>query len=198
MFGSKPMPKDIFQPHVKGAQSSVSVLFITADKTEDLEFFYPYYRFIEEGFKVDVVTPDGSFEGKNGTGLKETLKITDVDPTAYDLLYIPGGKAPAALKKDDNAVELVKRFAQTGKPLAAICHAPQLLAAANVIQGRNIAAWPDVEDEVADAGGLYMNQETCVDGPFITARWPADLPAHVAKTLQILRQSGKIAHKAAA
>lgn len=199
MFGSKDIPQDIYYPQTQNRNASVSVLFLTADKTEDLEFFYPYYRFVEQGFKVDVVTPDGgSFEGKQGLGLQHTKKITDVDAQQYDLLYIPGGKAPAALKKDDDAIALVKNFVSTGKPVASICHGPQLLAAADVIQGRAIAAWPDVQEEVTDSGATFKNQETCVDGQFITARWPADLPAHVAKTLEVLQAKGKIPQRSAA
>lgn len=190
MFGSKNIPDDIYYPQSQQKNASVAVLFVTADKTEDIEFFYPYYRFIEEGFRVDVATPDGgAFAGKQGLGLKESLKIKDVNPQQYDLLYIPGGKAPAALKKNKDAIELTRQFAMTGRPIAAVCHGPQLLAAADIIQGCQIAAWPEVESEVKEAGAHYVNQECCVDGQFVTARWPADLPAHVARTLEVLRHA---------
>lgn len=191
------IPKDIYKvTDTKG--TSGSVLFLTADKTEDLEFFYPYYRFTEAGFNVDVVTPEGgSFEGKNGLGLKETMKISDVNPDNYDLLYIPGGKAPAALKKEEEAVELVKKFAATNKPIASICHGPQLLAEAGVIKGKQIAAWPEVKDELNEAGANFVNEATCIDGQFITARWPADLPTHTAKILETLKKLGVSNKKAA-
>lgn len=198
-FKDERIPDDIFAVQSQKRNGPASVLFLTADKTEDLEFFYPYYRFIEEGFTVDVATPDGgAFEGKNGTGLKQTKKITEVNATQYDLLYIPGGKAPATLKKDDNAVALVQAYVATGKPVASLCHGPQLLAEANVIQGRKIAAWPEVENEVNEAGATYVNQETCVDGQFITARWPGDLPAQLAETLRVLKQQSKAQQKSAA
>lgn len=196
---SKNIPEDIYYPQSQQQNASVSVLFLTANKTEDLEFFYPYYRFIEEGFKVDVATPDGgAFEGKQGLGLKTTMKISDANPKKYDLLYIPGGKAPAELKKNKEAVQFTKDYYATGKPISSICHGPQLLAEADVIKGRKIAAWPEVEEELQEAGATFVNQETCVDGQFITARWPADLPAHVAKTLQQLKVVSKIQQKSAA
>jgi len=186
------MPHDTYQPETANRNSSRSILMLTTDGTEDLEFFYPYYRFIEAGFKVDVVTPKGEgFKAKQGLGLKETKKLTAVDPESYQLLYIPGGKAPAALKKDENAVNLVKQFVSLGKPIAAICHGPQLLAAAEVIEGRKIAAWPEVETEILEAGATYMNREVIADGPFITARWPGDLPAHMKETLALLAKTGK-------
>jgi len=192
------LPEDAYKPPVNG-NAMRAVLMLTADKTEDLEFFYPYYRFIEAGFKVDVVTPKGGeFKGKQGLGLKDTLKITEVDAQDYDLLYIPGGKAPAELKKDDNAIALARQFIAEGKPIAAVCHGPQVLAAADLIQGRKIAAWPEVEEEIEEAGASYVNEETVVDGPFITARWPADLPAHLRQTLTVLGKAKKSTEKSSA
>lgn len=192
------LPEDIFQPEIK-SKGGISVLILTANKVEDVEFFYPYYRLIEAGFNVDVATPQGGeFKGKHNTGLKKTKKITDIVSDDYHLLYIPGGEAPSELKTNQDALTLTKQFVESGKPVAALCHGPQVLAAAGVIAGRKIAAWPEVESEVEKAGATYINQETVVDGQFITGRWPADLPSHLAHTLQILqslKQVGKTATK---
>src|SRR5579884_2897725 len=85
------------------------VIIITADNTEDIEFFYPYYRLTEEGYTVDVVTPQGGkFEAKHGLGLKNTKSIGEVKPEDYVLLYLPGGKAPAELRKNDKVLAFVK------------------------------------------------------------------------------------------
>jgi len=178
------LPNDTYQPESNNRGAQRAILMITAADTEDLEFFYPYYRFIEAGFKVDVATPDGgAFKGKQGLGLKDSKKLTDISADQYEMLYIPGGKAPAKLKKDDNAIALTQQFMTLGKPIAAVCHGPQLLAAADIIQGRRIAAWPEVEGEVSEAGATYVNQECVTDGPFTTARWPGDLPAHMKAVL---------------
>ena len=92
------------------------VIIITADDTEDIEFFYPYYRLTEEGYTVDAVTPrGGKFEGKHGLGLKNTRAIDDVRPEDYALLYIPGGKAPAELRKNERVLAFVTLFALSGK-----------------------------------------------------------------------------------
>jgi protease I len=180
---------DTYRPANQNLDNGKAVLILTADDTEDLEFFYPYYRFIEAGYKVDVATPKGeSFKAKHGLGLKDTRRIADVRASDYRMLYIPGGKAPAALKKEEAALELVRQFAATPKIIAAICHGPQLLAKADVIRGKQIAAWPDVEDEVKEAGAVYISQETVVDGRFVTARWPGDLPSHMKRVLQMLDQ----------
>jgi protease I len=181
------LPKDVYQPESANRNAARAILMLTANGTEDLEFFYPYYRFIEAGFKVDVATPEGgAFKGKQGLGLKETRRIDDVDAKDYELLYIPGGKAPAELKKHEDAIKLAQDFVAAGKPIAAVCHGPQVLAAAQVIKGRKIAAWPEVEDEIREAGATYVSQETVSDGPFITARWPGDLPSHMKVTLALL------------
>jgi protease I len=192
------MPEDIYQPETAHRDASRSILILTADNTEDLEFFYPYYRFIEAGFKVDVATPDGgAFSGKHMLGLKKSLKIADVDAEDYDLLYLPGGKAPAELRENKDALALTKDFMEEGKPISAVCHGPQILAAADIIKGRRITAFPEIEQEVRDAGGIYVNQEVLSDGPFITARWPGDLPAHMKATLAALGKGTKWSQQAA-
>lgn len=188
-------PADIFTP-TSQAQKGTRVLIVTADGTEDTEFFYPYYRFIEEGCAVDVATPNGSFKGKNGSGLATTKMLDDVNAEDYTMLYIPGGKAPEALKQEQHALALVQAFAEKGKKIAAICHGPQLLAEADVIQDRGIAGWPEIEAEVREAGAQFMNEETVEDGNFITARWPGDLPKFTAAVVKALH--GKSAQRQAA
>src|ERR1700733_6587993 len=133
------------------------VVIITADKVEDIEFFYPYYRFIEEGYTVDVVTPKGGkFEGKHGLGLMETKSIDDIRVQDYALLYLPGGKAPAELRKNEKVVSFVKKFAQSGKPIAAICHGPQVLISAGLVRGKRMAAWPEIRNEMTKAGAFFF------------------------------------------
>jgi protease I len=190
-------PDDMFRVTAQPKSNGRSVLIMTADDTQDLEFFYPYYRFTEEGFTVDVATPaGGEFKGKAGMGLKDTMPIAYVDTKNYDLLYIPGGKAPSKLKDDENAKRVTREFVDAGKAVAALCHGPQVLAAAEVIRGKRIAAWPDVEDEVREAGASYVNEPTVTDGQFITGRWPGDLPSHIARTLEALNSGAAQRRKA--
>ena len=191
-------PNDIYACSEMSANNNQSILIITADNTHDLEFFYPYYRFCEAGFRVDVATPKGGeFKGKMGMGLKQTKALNMVNAKDYALLYIPGGKAPAELKENKDALAITKAFVENGKPVSAICHGPQVLAAAKVIQGKRIAAWPEVESEIKEAGGSFVNEATVADGQFITARWPGDLPSHLAHTLQALSSDNASATRAA-
>lgn len=179
--------RDTNMPEVKNENAEDAVLIVTGNQVEDLEFFYPYYRFLEAGFRVDVATPEGGlFKAKHGISLSDSIRLDDVSSDSYRLLYLPGGKAPEKLKQITEAVEIVRDFAESGKPIAALCHGPQLLAAADVIKGKKIAAWPEVEDEIRRAGADYVNAETVIDGQFITARWPGDLPMHLKFTLQTL------------
>ena len=181
------IPEDTYKPETQAHDSETKILIVTGNDVEDLEFFYPYYRFIEAGFAVDVATIDGgAFKGKHGEPMKESLKVADINPLEYSLLYLPGGKAPAKLKEDEDVMALVRQYYNGGKTICAICHGPQILAAADIIEGRRIAAWPEVEQEVADAGGIYTNEETVVDERFITGRWPADLPALTGKVMEVL------------
>ncbi len=194
----KSIPDDIFTSHPASSAHQEKIAIVTANGTEDQEFFYPYYRFLEEGYQVDVLTPDGGeFKGKNGAGLKKTMKIEDAEPSDYAMLYIPGGKAPEALKKEEEAIAFVRDFCANGRPVASICHGPQLLAEADVIEGKKIAAWPECESEVSEAGATYKNEECVRDGQFITGRWPADLPALTKAALELLHTSAQKQRKAA-
>jgi len=164
------------------------VIIITADNVEDVEFFYPYYRLTEEGYTVEVVTPSGGkFEGKHGLGLKDTKAIKDARSSDYVLLYLPGGKAPAELRKNDAVINFVKEFARSGKPIAAICHGPQVLVSAGLVKNRQLASWPEVGEEIEKAGGVFIDEALVIDGQFITGRMPGDLHRHLYGVLQYLR-----------
>ena len=156
------------------------VAIITGDDVEDIELFYPYYRFHEEGYDVDVITiKGGEVKGKHGLGLKESKSILDVHSKDYDLLYLPGGKAPEKLRDNERVLNFVREFTNSGKLIAAVCHGPQILVSAGVIKGKKIAAWPAVKEEIEKAGGIYANEALKEDGQFITARKPGDLHRHL-------------------
>lgn len=92
-----------------GTPSRGRIAVLTADKVEDVEFFYPYYRFTEAGYVVDVITPNGGeLTGYRGMGIKETVALADVDPADYDMLYIPGGLAPSELRALPSALDFVR------------------------------------------------------------------------------------------
>lgn len=166
------------------------IAIITDDKAEDLEFFYPYYRFNEAGYEVDVITcKGGSFEGKCGLGLKESKAIVEVNSGDYELLYLPGGKAPQKLREDEAVLKFIREFAASGKIIAAICHGAQILISAGLVKGKEIAAWPEIKSEVEEAGAIFANEALQEDGQFITSRKPGDLHRHLYGVLQRLNQA---------
>ncbi len=171
------------------------VAIITDDGVEDIEFLYPYYRLNEAGYDVDVITAaGGAFKGEHGTGLKTSQPIVDVGSGDYELIYLSGGKAPAELRKNGDVLSFVKKFAASGRAIAAVCHGPQILITAGLVRGKQMACWPEVREELEQAGGIYVDEALVEDGQFITARMPGDLPRHLYGVLQALE--GKLDLKA--
>jgi protease I len=190
IFSGKDQEKDnhVVSPIPERLRKKEKVAIITADNTEDTEFFYPYYRLTEEGYTVDVITPEGGkFAGKYGIGLKDSKSISDVQAQNYALVYIPGGKAPATLRENEQVMKFVKDFAATGKPIAAICHGAQVLISADLVRGKEMACWPEVAKELEEAGGKFIDEALVEDGQFITARKPGDLHRHLYGVLQYLK-----------
>ncbi|MET7458386.1 type 1 glutamine amidotransferase domain-containing protein [Streptomyces sp. NPDC005574] len=166
------------------------IAILTADQVEDTEFFYPYYRFVEEGYEVDVLTPDGNgITGYKGLPLKAgTRPIDGAVWTDYDALFIPGGLAPGVLRTNEAVLSFVQGFAETGRPVGALCHGPQVLISAGLAQGRRMTSWKDVEPEVTAAGATYVDEPLVEDGQFLTARKPGDMPIQLRRFLQRLSQ----------
>ena len=104
--------------------------------------------------------------------------VKDADIADYDALVLPGGVAnPDALRTDGDAVGFVRDFLGTGKPVAAICHAPWTLVEAGVLQGRTLTSWPSLRTDITNAGGTWVDQQVVTDGNLITSRNPDDIPA---------------------
>ena len=170
-------------------------VFLTADKFEDMEVFFPLFRLMEMGWEVDVAAPEKKeISGEHGYALEPTITIDEVNPDDYDLLLIPGGSpngAPATVRKMKKAQEITRSFFQKNKLVASICHGPWTLSSADVIRGRRLTSyWHDgVPEDVRSAGGKWEDEEVVVDGNLITSRWPMDLPAfmrEISKNLENL------------
>lgn len=190
-----PDPKKIHEisPIPARLKNGRRVAILTSDKTEDIEFFYPYYRLAEAGYDVDVLTLDGEgLTAMHGIGIPTSKRVSDASPSSYDLLYLPGGQAPATLRKSDVVLDFVRAFAATGKPIAAVCHGPQILVSAGLAKGRTMASWPAVGKEIEDAGGTFTDEALQEDGQFITARYPGDLPRHLYGVLQALEGKSRM------
>jgi protease I len=164
----------------------MKALIITAERFEDSELFVPKEALERAGFQVDIATPEKGhqFHGKHGSTVLGDLTLRDADPDAYDLLLLPGGKAPASLRHDEHAQRVVKAFFKANKPVAAICHGPQILVSARVLEGRRATCYQSVADELKENGARYEDAEVVVDGKLVTSRHPGDLPAFVREMLK--------------
>ncbi len=165
------------------------IAILTDNGVEDSEFLYPYYRFYETGYDVDVITlKGGEFEGKKGTLLKESKSIEEVHSRDYEALYLPGGKAPQKIRENQTALQFVLDIANAGKVIGAICHGPQILISADLVRGKKIASWPEIKNEVEEAGATFVDEALQIDGNLITARRPGDLHRHMYGVLKALEK----------
>jgi len=183
------------------------ILMLCGDFGEDYETMVPFQMLLMAGHVVHAVCPDRKagqkvrtaihdFEGdqtyseKRGHDFALNADFAGVDPAAYDALVIPGGRAPEYLRMNPRVLEIVRHFFDEDKPVAAICHGPQILTAAGVVKGRSLTAYPAVGPEVELAGGTYVEVEMMtdahVDGKLVTApAWPAH-PAWIGSFLEVL------------
>ena len=188
--------------------SSAKLLMIVGDYVEDYEVMVPFQALQLLGHQVDAVCPDKragefvrtaihDFEGdqtyseKRGHNFVLNASFADVKPAEYDGLVIPGGRAPEYLRLNPKVIEVVQHFEQTRKPIAALCHGAQILAAARVIEGKRVSAYPACAPEVEGAGGTYTKlkmDEAVTDGNLVSGpAWPAH-PAFLAQFQRLLEQ----------
>ena len=166
----------------------MKALIISADNFEDSELLVPYYRFKEAGIEVEVASfRREKIKGKHGYEVTVDKAFAEVDAERYDILLLPGGKAPEAVRKEQQALEIVRRFFARNRPVAAICHGPQVLISAGLVRGRRATCYRAVAGEMKEAGALYEDSEVVVDGNLVTSREPADLPALMRETMKLLK-----------
>ncbi len=167
----------------------MKALIISADNFEDTELLVPYYRLEEEGAQVDIASiKKGKIKGKHGYEVEVNKTLKEVNPDDYDILILPGGKAPETLRKEKKAIEIAKHFFQKNKPVSAICHGPQTLITAGLLKGRKATCYKSVAQEMKDAGAIYEDKEVVIDGTLVTSRQPSDLPAFMRETMKMLKK----------
>ena len=178
------------------------ILLVTGDFGEDYEVMVPFQALQAVGHDVDAVCPDKStgetvktavhdFRGDQtyletrGHNFELTATLDEVDPADYDALVLPGGRAPEYLRNYDSVIETVEHFFAEDKPVAAICHALQILVAADVVEGRTCTAYPALEADVRASGGEWA-EGVVRDENLVTAQaWP-DHPGWIAEFLDVL------------
>jgi protease I len=186
--------------------SAKKLLMLVGDYVEDYEVMVPFQALLMVGHTVHAVCPkkragdfvrtaihdfegDQTYSEKRGHNFNLNASFDDVREQDYDALVIPGGRAPEYLRLNPRVLEIVRHFSEANKPIAAICHAAQLLAAAGVLKGKSCSAYPAVGPDVTAAGGTYVElamDQAITSGNLVTApAWPAH-PAWISQFLKVL------------
>ncbi|MGA8740540.1 MAG: type 1 glutamine amidotransferase domain-containing protein [Terracidiphilus sp.] len=159
------------------------IAILATDGFEQAELIDPRKALSNAGATTVVIAPkNGEIKGWNkkdwGQAVKVDQVLADANPHDYDALVLPGGVMnPDNLRMDPAAVNFVRQFVSTGKPVAAICHGPWTLVEAGALKGKTVTSWPSLKTDIKNAGGTWVDQAVVTDGQFIFSRKPDDIPA---------------------
>lgn len=165
---------------------------VVDDYFEQAEFTGPRDALLDAGIDIDVIsTKGGEIHGLHHVDPGDTfvvdMTVDEAEPDTYDVLVLPGGAVNAdALRMNEKMQSWVNYFLKEGKPVAAICHAPWLLASADAAKGRKLTSWSTIQDDLKNAGADWTDEEVVVDGSLITSRKPDDIPAFNREILNAL------------
>jgi deglycase len=170
------------------------VAILAADMVERVELEKPRQALEQAGAKTEVVSiHDGKIKAFDhfdpATEIEIDRTVEEVSADDYDALLIPGGVGnPDQLRGDENAVDFVREFAASRKPMAVICHGPWMLVESGVVRGRTVTSWPTLQTDIRNAGGTWVDEEVVVDDGLVTSRKPDDIPAFNEKMIEQFAQ----------
>jgi protease I len=171
------------------------IAILATDGYEQVELTDPKKNLEQAGATVDVISiKNGQIKGWDKTDWGKSVKVdhlvSEVKPSDYDGLVLPGGQInPDKLRTDQNAVSFIREFVESGKPVAAICHGPWGLIEADVVKGKTVTSWPSVHTDLKNAGANWVDREVVQDGNLITSRKPEDIPAFSNKLIESLAKA---------
>ena len=171
------------------------VAFLATDMVEQVELTEPWKTVEQAGGRPELVSVEpGEIQGFDHYDKADTFSVdrtvTEVSVDDYDALVIPGGVGnPDTMRANDDAVRFVHDFFESGKPIAAICHAPWMLVEADVARGRKLTSFSSIKTDVQNAGGNWVDEEVVVDGNIVTSRSPDDLPAFNRELLELFAKT---------
>jgi protease I len=175
--------------------TKAKILFIATDGFEQSELFEPRKALLDAGARVTLASNrseaiQGMQHHEKGDTITPDASIHDVDAADYDALVIPGGVAnPDEMRTEQDALRIVRDFMDSGKPVAAICHGPWLLAEADVVTGRRLTSWPSIRTDLVNAGADVVDEQVVIDGYLITSRKPDDIPAFNRAIIQAIQDA---------
>lgn len=168
---------------MSGELNGRKIAILATDGFEQVELTDPKKNVEAAGAKTEVLSvKDGEIKGWDKTDWGKSVpvdkQVSQAKVEDYDALILPGGQInPDKLRIEPAAVDFVKRFVASGRPVAAICHGPWMLIEAGVVRGKTMTSWPSVHTDLKNAGANWVDQEVAEDGQFITSRKPDDIPA---------------------
>jgi protease I len=171
------------------------VLIMATDGFEESELFGPRAILVERGAEVLLASPSrapiqATVHDDPGRTIRPDLTIADAQAASFDALILPGGVInPDHLRTDEQAIALIRAFADAGKPVAAICHGPWLLVEADLLRGRRATAWRSIRTDLRNAGAEVVDEAAVVDGQIVTSRSPEDVEAFTAAVIGLLEQA---------
>ena len=155
-----------------------NALIIAGPDFEDRELFYPFYRLLEAGATVKIAgLGEKTYKGKFGIPVEVNGSCEQFVKDGWDAVIIPGGWAPDKIRANQAALDIVRKAAKEGAVIGAICHAGWVLASADVIRGKTVTSYKNIQDDMTNAGANWVDREVVVDGNIVTSRTPSDLPA---------------------
>lgn len=171
-----------------------SVAILATDGVEQVELTRPMQALKEAGAQVQVVAPkSGSIQGWNhfdkGDQIRVDQSLDQADPNRFDALMLPGGVInPDQLRLQPKAIEFIRHFVQSGKPIAAICHGPWTLINAGGVNGKRMTSWPSLQADLRNAGAQWVDEQVVTDHGLVTSRKPDDIPAFNKKMIEEFRE----------
>ena len=167
-----------------------NALILTGNLVQDHEYIYPYYRVQEDGYNVEVaVRGKKQVNGIIGSKIIPTKDIPELKIEDYDLLILPGGaKSMEYMRQDKEIIQFISDFNDSGKVIASICHAAQLLISAKVVDGRKISGYYSIKDDINNAGAIYTDEPAVVDENIVSTAHYKDLGPWMKATLNLVSE----------
>ena len=176
------------------------VAILVTEGVEQIELQEPRRDLMAAGIHTDLVSPKGgqirAWKDNNwGDAIKVDVSLQDAEEAQYDALILPGGVTnPDMLRMDERAIIFVRRFFESGKPIAAICHGPWLLAEAGVLEGRTVTLWRSIKTDLMNAGATWVDEQVVTDEGLVTSRQPSDIPAFSERFIEEIREGRRERH----
>ena len=175
--------------------SNSTILIVATDGFEESELFGPLRILGDRGAEVKLASPDlkpiqATVHDDPGKTIRPDLTVDQARAEDYDALILPGGvRNPDQLRTNKAAIDLIRAFADAGKPVAAICHGPWLLVEADLVRGKTATSWPSIRTDLRNAGANVVDQPAVTDGNIVTSRNPDDVPAFTEAVIRLVEQA---------